>query len=303
MGRSFRIAEAAMDTVLSVTNAVKSFGPTRALDDASLDLREGEWLALLGPNGAGKTTIVRSIARRVRLDSGRIMLLGADVNGAGEGVRGKLGIVPQEIALYPRLTAEENLRCFGELMGLKGRACNERVEWALDFTALSDRAKDPVQTFSGGMKRRLNLACGVLHRPSVLLLDEPTAGVDPQSRQRIWEMLESLRRDGASLLLTTHQLDEAQQVCDRIVVIDHGKVIADGTLDELVRRTIGANRQVSLVLNTGETVRAAVRDIGKDLSRLLSEAESSGRTVTDIQIESPTLQAVFIHLTGRELRE
>lgn len=292
-----------MNTVLSVTNAVKSFGATSALDDASLELREGEWLALLGPNGAGKTTIVRSIAGRVRLDSGKIMLLGAELNGAVDGVRGKLGIVPQEIALYPRLTAEENLRCFGELMGLRGRVLEERVEWALDFTALTDRAKHPVQTFSGGMKRRLNLVCAVLHRPSVLLLDEPTAGVDPQSRQRIWEMLESLRRDGASLLLTTHQLDEAQQVCDRIVVIDRGKVIADGTLDELVRRTIGAGRQVSLVLNTGETVRAAVSDIGKDVSRLLSEAESSGRTVTDIQIESPTLQAVFIHLTGRELRE
>ena len=293
----------AMNSVLSVMNAVKSFGSTKALDDASFELREGEWLALLGPNGAGKTTIVRSIAGRVRLDSGKIMLLGGQLNGTRDAMRRKLGIVPQEIALYPRLTAQENLRCFGELVGLNGAALEERVEWALDFTALSDRANDPIQTFSGGMKRRLNLVCAVLHRPPILLLDEPTVGVDPQSRQRIWEMLESLRRDGASLLLTTHQLDEAQQICDRIVVIDRGKVIADGTLDDLVRRTIGSRRQVAITLSTGETVRSAVSDIGEDLSKMLSEAKSSGHTVTDVHIESPTLQAVFIHLTGRELRE
>ena len=292
-----------MNSVLNVTNAVKSFGSTKALDDASFELREGEWLALLGPNGAGKTTIVRSIACRVRLDSGKIVLLGAQLNGTRDAMRRKLGIVPQEIALYPRLTAQENLRCFGELVGLNGAALEERVEWALDFTALSDRANDPIQTFSGGMKRRLNLVCAVLHRPPILLLDEPTVGVDPQSRQRIWEMLESLRRDGASLLLTTHQLDEAQQICDRIVVIDRGKVIADGTLDELVRKTIGSRRQVAITLSTGETVRSAVSDIGEDLSKMLSEAKSSGHTVTDVHIESPTLQAVFIHLTGRELRE
>ncbi len=292
-----------MNSVLNVTNAVKSFGSTKALDDASFELREGEWLALLGPNGAGKTTIVRSIAGRVRLDSGKIMLLGAQLNGTRDAMRRKLGIVPQEIALYPRLTAQENLRCFGELVGLNGAALEERVEWALDFTALSDRANDPIQTFSGGMKRRLNLVCAVLHRPPILLLDEPTVGVDPQSRQRIWEMLESLRRDGASILLTTHQLDEAQQICDRIVVIDRGKVIADGTLDELVRKTIGSRRQVAITLSTGETVRSAVSDIGEDLSKMLSEAKSSGHTVTDVHIESPTLQAVFIHLTGRELRE
>jgi len=292
-----------MNSVLNVMNAVKSFGSTKALDDASFELREGEWLALLGPNGAGKTTIVRSIAGRVRLESGKIMLLGAPLNGTRDAMRRKLGIVPQEIALYPRLTAQENLRCFGELVGLNGAALEERVEWALDFTALSDRANDPIQTFSGGMKRRLNLVCAVLHRPPILLLDEPTVGVDPQSRQRIWEMLESLRRDGASLLLTTHQLDEAQQICDRIVVIDRGKVIADGTLDELVRKTIGSRRQVAITFSTGETVRSAVSDIGEDLSKMLSEAKSSGHTVTDVHIESPTLQAVFIHLTGRELRE
>jgi ABC-2 type transport system ATP-binding protein len=190
-----------MDCVLTVANAVKSFGNNRALDKVHLQLRRGEWLALLGPNGAGKTTLVRAIAGRVRLDSGSIELSG--------NRKDVLGIVPRDVAVYPKLSARENLQCFGALKGLRGSHLKERIDWALEFTGLSDRADELSGSFSGGMKRRLNIACSVLHRPSVVLLDEPTAGVDPQSRQRIWEMLDRLRRDGASLLLTTHQLDEA----------------------------------------------------------------------------------------------
>jgi ABC-2 type transport system ATP-binding protein len=300
-----------MEAVLTVKNAVKAFGPNKALDDVTLELQKGEWLALLGPNGAGKTTLVRAIAGRVRLDAGVVTLPGSN--------REMLGIVPQEIALYPKLTAAENLTCFGELQGLSGPALRERLEWALEFTGLADRATELVGTFSGGMKRRLNIACSVLHRPSVVLLDEPTVGVDPQSRQRIWEMLERLRRDGASLLLATHQLDEAQQVCDRIVVIDHGRVIANGAFDELVRQTIGPMRRVVLTLDSGANtavfrtwpdttiegaiVRCRVGNVGRDLAALLSHAADARADVVDVQIESPTLQAVFIHLTGRELRD
>jgi ABC-2 type transport system ATP-binding protein len=300
-----------MEAVLTVRNAVKRFGPNKALDDVTLELRRGEWLALLGPNGAGKTTLVRAIAGRVRMDSGEVVLPG--------GKRGTLGIVPQEISLYPKLTAAENLSCFGELQGLNGPALRQRVEWALDFTSLADRAHEIVETFSGGMKRRLNIACSVLHHPSVVLLDEPTVGVDPQSRQRIWEMLERLRRDGASLLLTTHQLDEAQQVCDRIIVIDDGRVIANGAFDELVQQTIGPRRRVILKLDSpakanvfvawpdttieGAIVRCRVENVGRDLTALLSQATEADAEVLDVQIESPTLQAVFIHLTGRELRD
>jgi len=193
------------------------------------------------------------------------------------------------------------------------------VEWALEFTGLADRAAEQVGVFSGGMKRRLNIACSVLHHPSVVLLDEPTVGVDPQSRQRIWEMLERLRGEGASLLLTTHQLDEAQQVCDRIVVIDRGRIIANGAFDELVRQTIGLRRRVVLTLESavganiferfpettveGAIVRCQVEHVGRDLAALLSQAASAGAGVVDVQVESPTLQSVFIHLTGRELRD
>jgi len=294
-----------MENVLTVTDAVKRYGTNQALDRASVELRKGEWLALLGPNGAGKTTMVRAIGGRVKLDSGVVKLLGRSLGGLSEdsGWRKDLGVVPQELALYPKLTAAENLECFGKLMGLSGRLLTERTAWALDFTALSDRKDEQTGTFSGGMKRRLNIACGVLHRPHVVLLDEPTVGVDPQSRERIWEMLDLLRREGSSLLLTTHQLDEAQQICDRIVVLDHGRAIANGTFQELVRDTIGTQRRISIVMDNGKVVRTSVDDIGSGISQLLAEAASAGAGVHDVQIESPTLQAVFLHLTGRELRD
>ncbi len=221
-----------METVLSVSDARKTYGsnpPTVALDGAAMTLRKGEWLALLGPNGAGKTTIIKAIAGRVKLNGGTVNLLGHTVGGAGAAndpatreARRSLGIVPQDLALYPLLTAAENMLAFGSLYGVPRNELKDRVNWALQWTGLVDRAKSLTKTYSGGMKRRLNIACGILHRPSVVLLDEPTVGVDPQSRERIWAMLSQLRDDGASLLLTTHQLDEAQQICDRITIIDHG---------------------------------------------------------------------------------
>jgi ABC-2 type transport system ATP-binding protein len=309
-----------MTDVLTVTGASKRFGATQALDGADLALRKGEWLALLGPNGAGKTTLVRAVAGRVRLDDGEIVLLGRqlDRRAKDHAIRRALGIVPQDIAIYPALTARENLEAFGRLNGVPSSDLGRRVDQALEWTGLTDRSNDLTKRFSGGMKRRLNIACGVLHEPEVVLLDEPTVGVDPQSRQRIWEMLEELRNNGASLLLTTHQLDEAQEVSDRIVIIDHGKVIADGTFHELLTRTIGTQRRVIFHLHEqvpdallergfmsrdGLIIERSVDQVAADVPRLLTEIEQAGGRIDDMHVEAPTLQAVFIHLTGRELRE
>jgi ABC-2 type transport system ATP-binding protein len=302
--------------VLTVTVARKRFGDVVALDGATLALREGELLALLGPNGAGKTTLIRAIAGRVRLDAGEIRLFDSSVDG--RRTPPELGIVPQELAIYPLLSARENLEAFGRLQGLSRRELGERVAWALKVAALDDRASEPVKSFSGGMKRRLNIACGVLHRPRVVLLDEPTVGVDPQSRERIYDMLTELTAAGVSLLLTTHHLEEAEARCSRTVIIDRGRVIASGTLPELVDRTVGRHRIVTLRLSAPvaamppgvglvaedpRLVRARVSNVARDLPALLSAVGGQGGEIEDVEVRGPSLQSVFIHLTGRELRE
>ena len=305
--------------VLQVSQARKAFGAIQALDGASLVLGQGEMLGLLGPNGAGKTTLVRAIAGRARLDGGTIELFGRslDVSGGRANGREALGVVPQDIALYPLLTARENLHAWGRLHGVPPGDLKPRVERALEWTALADRAKEPIKRFSGGMKRRLNIACGILHEPKVVLLDEPTVGVDPQSRERIYDMLAGLRARGVSLLLTTHQLEEAEARCQRIVVIDHGSAIATGTLNELVEQTVGVRRRVTLVLdrapvaallgfesvNGGSTLVTQVRDVATELPPLLGVVREAGCKVLDVEVRSPSLHAVFIHLTGRDLRE
>ena len=302
--------------VLDVTGARKRFGDVVALDGATLSLREAELLALLGPNGAGKTTLIRAIAGRVKLDGGEIRLFGTPIDG--RRTPPELGIVPQELAVYPLLTARENLEAFGRLQGLSRRDLAAQVKWALAATALEDRADEPVKRFSGGMKRRLNIACGVLHRPRIVLLDEPTVGVDPQSRERIYDMLSDLTGAGVSLLLTTHHLEEAEARCTRTVIIDHGRVIAAGTLPELVDRTVGRHRVVTLRLNAPFTappsgvevavedprlLRARVSNVAQELPALLAAVASRGGDIQDVEVRGPSLQSVFIHLTGRELRE
>jgi len=299
-----------MDEALAIAGARKRFGETWALDGAELCLEAGGFLALLGPNGAGKTTLIRAIAGRVRLDDGQITLLGADVNGddgAAREARSVLGVVPQELSLYPALTARENLETFGSLNGLAKNQLRERVDWALAWTGLTSRAEERSDGFSGGMRRRLNIAASVLHRPKVLLLDEPTVGVDPQSRQRIWEMLAELRMEGTALLLTTHQLDEAQQLAERIVIIDHGKTAASGTLSELVQQTVGSQTLVSIetedLSGAKERREIHVEDVAAELPALLADAAAEGRKVCDLAVRAPTLHSVFLHLTGKDLRE
>jgi ABC-2 type transport system ATP-binding protein len=305
--------------LLTVTDARKNYGSVQALAGASLELRKGELLALLGPNGAGKTTLIRAIAGRARLDGGEIRVFEKPVR-AGRTPE-ELGIVPQELAVYPLMTARENLDSFGRLQRLSGAELSKQVDWALERTGLTDRAKEPVKQFSGGMKRRLNIACGILHHPRIVLLDEPTVGVDPQSRDRIYDMLGELAADGVSLLLTTHHLEEAEARCSRTVIIDHGRVIASGTLPELVGQTVGRYRQVTLRLDAPldgapgslpgveidaaepRIVRARMTNVASELPPLLERIHMAGRTVDDVDVRGPSLQAVFIHLTGRELRE
>jgi ABC-2 type transport system ATP-binding protein len=302
--------------VLTVTDVRKRFGDVVALDGATLTLREGELLALLGPNGAGKTTLIRAISGRVQLDAGEIQLFGRTLTG--RKTPPELGIVPQELAIYPLLTARENLEAFGRLQGLSTGDVATQVTWALKATALEDRANEPVKGFSGGMKRRLNIACGVLHRPRVVLLDEPTVGVDPQSRERIYDMLTDLTKSGVSLLLTTHHIEEAEARCSRTVIIDHGKVIAAGTMAELVEQTVGRHRLVTLRIDAPmsaalpgveiaaedpRVLRAKVTNVATELPALLGAISAQAREVEDVEVRGPSLQSVFIHLTGRELRE
>ncbi|MEM9185692.1 MAG: ABC transporter ATP-binding protein [Planctomycetota bacterium] len=300
--------------LLSAYDIAKRFGDFTALEGVSLAVSKGERLALLGPNGAGKTTFVRCICGRMAPDRGRIELLGKRVPPRGN--RGPLGFVPQEIAIYPDLTARENLMAFGRFHGVRGRELRRRVDWALEWTGLAERERSLTKTFSGGMKRRVNIACGVLHGPRVLLLDEPTVGVDPQSRERIFAMLDELSSTGTAIVLTTHHLEEAEQRCDRIVIVDHGRVAAEGTLAELIAQTIGPERRVRVALSGpldqvngfamepgGRAVEARIADVATELPRLIAEVDHAGGRIADVEVHAPTLHAVFLHLTGKELRE
>ena len=294
--------------LLEVREARKSYGSHAALCGATFEVRDGELLALLGPNGAGKTTLIRAICGRHRLDSGEIKLEGNSLRDKHQ--RSRLGFVPQELAVYPDLTVRQNLAVFGRLHGVGHSTLESKIADALQWTRLVDRKDELAKQLSGGMQRRLNIACGVLHDPVVLLLDEPTVGVDPQSRQRIFEMLRELKERGTSILLTTHQLDEAESQCDRIVIIDQGKVIASGTLASLIDRTVGHSRKLTLWMRAashGHSVQGThtveIDDIVSELPDVLRKAESKGVKIDLLNMTAPTLQDVFLHLTGKELRE
>jgi ABC-2 type transport system ATP-binding protein len=303
---------------LRIDSLVKSFGDRAALAGVSLDVAEGEILGLLGPNGAGKTTLIRCVVGRVVPSSGSIAVFGDPVGSPS--ARERIGYIPQEIALYGRLTAQENLGVFGRYAGLSGDALAAAVRSCLDWAGLAERAKDPVMTFSGGMKRRLNMAAGLLHRPRLILLDEPTTGVDPQSRQRIYAMVEQLRAEGVSVIYTTHYMEEAERLCDRVAIIDHGKIIALGTQAELVRQSFGSRSELVLdcggaegaerwaaslggTAAAGASYRFTVTDPALEIGRILDSARGQSIPVRDLTFTSPTLESVFLHLTGRDLRE
>jgi linearmycin/streptolysin S transport system ATP-binding protein len=245
--------------MLEARHLRKSFGSLVAVDDVSFGLKQGELVGLLGPNGAGKTTTVSMLAGLVLPDGGDVLIAGQPLKGDTHPAKRRIGLVPQDIALYDELSARENLRFFGSLYNLSKTALDTAIREVLNLVGLTDRGRDPVKNFSGGMKRRLNLAAGLLHDPDILLLDEPTVGVDPQSRNAIFENLELLKRRGKALLYTTHYMEEAERLADRIVVIDHGKVIADDTLAGLrvIAPTAGgaANLEEVFLTLTGRSLR------------------------------------------------
>jgi len=296
----------------------KRFEQTVALRGVDLVLRPGEWVGLLGPNGAGKSTLLHLVVGLLRADAGQFELLGEAVDPTrSKRVAKTIGLVPQDLALYPALTAAENLQVFGRFAGVLGRALAERIAWALAWAGLEKRADDRVSHFSGGMKRRLNLACAVLHEPRLLLLDEPTVGVDPQARQRIWDMLEGLRKNGTALLHSSHQLDEVETTCGRVVILDQGSVRWAGPMIELLGGQTGRPHQLSVRFDRppppgtfpseltldGTRLSGVLRHPEVELPALLSTASSAGLTPVDLRVEAPRLEQLFTELTGAELRE
>ena len=281
--------------MLQLTHLSKRFGSICAVDDLSLEIRKGEIFGLLGPNGAGKTTTVNMAVGLLRPDSGTVDL-------AGEGpptdpaVRSSIGVAPQALALYEDLTGEENLKFFGTLQGLEGKRLRERVAWVLDFVDLTERAKHRVKTYSGGMKRRLNLAIALVHDPPLLLLDEPTVGVDPQSRNAIFERIETMAGEGRTVVYTTHYMEEAQRLCNRVGIMDHGRLLALDTVEGLIEAH-GGTSVVFVDRGEGEE-RIETREPMRELVRIHEAGEPSR-----FRVESPDLECVFLNLTGRHLRD
>ncbi len=301
----------------------KQYGELTAVDEVSFTAEGGAIFGLLGPNGAGKTTTISCISGLLKPTSGRVRILGHDV--VTDGIRAKkaLGVVPQEIALYEEVSAVENLRYWGGAYGLGGAHLKRRISEVLDLTGLLDRAREPVKRYSGGMKRRLNFACGIVHEPQVLLLDEPTVGVDPQSRVRLLELVREQAAAGTCVLYTTHYMEEAEHLCDRLAIIDHGRLIARGTLPELRARTgqrdvvrltgaFPAGRTEELVngLEHAEVVQAEPGQItvsmeggSRRLPELFGVLTEAGAEIRETTLTQPSLESLFIQLTGKELRE
>ncbi|MCL2427127.1 MAG: ABC transporter ATP-binding protein [Oscillospiraceae bacterium] len=308
--------------VATMKNVIKRYGDLTALDHLDLNVREGEILGLLGPNGAGKTTAIRILCGLIDADSGDINVFGKKQNTKNVEVRRNMGLVTQEISVFKDMTAEQNLRYFGQLYGLKGNDLNRNVSRVLDFIGLADRANKKPGTFSGGMQRRLNIGCALVHRPQFVIMDEPTVGIDPQSRNHILDSVKQIAEEGATIIYTTHYMEEVQAISDRISIMDSGRVIADGTIDELIKRI---SHEDTIRLTATLATNALTDDIkaisgvkkvtisGNDYV-IISEAESGNLNrimevavrhggVANITADKPNLEDVFLTLTGRKLRD
>jgi ABC-2 type transport system ATP-binding protein len=281
--------------MLSISDLHKSFGDIHAVDGLSLDIRQGEVFGLLGPNGAGKTTTVNVAVGLLTPDQGSVELTGHG-SPADPAVRRMIGVAPQALAIYDELTAEENLAFFGKICGVRGARLKEQVKSALEFVDLFDRRSARVGTFSGGMKRRLNLAIALVHQPQLLLLDEPTAGVDPQSRNAIFEKVLTLREQGRTVVYTTHYMEEAQKLCDRVGIIDHGRLLALDSVEDLLQRY--GDKKVLIAETPRGEIRVETDEPLDELNRLQRES-----TLTGFRLEGPDLESVFLKLTGRHLRD
>ena len=315
-----------MPPVLDARTLRKSFGAIPAVSDVSFTVDPGELVGLLGPNGAGKSTTVGMIAGIVAPDAGEVRINGQALQGDTDPAKAAIGLVPQDLALFDELPARENLRFFGSLYGLAGAKLDATIASGLEFVGLADRAADKVKTFSGGMKRRLNLAAGLLHDPQLVLLDEPTVGIDPQSRNAIFDNLEALRARGKSIVYTTHYMEEAERLCDRIVIVDHGRVIANDTVRGLYG-LLPASRRLTVELRgnkqadngLAEATRAlpavasaevtdgvltvALDDLAAGAPGVLSLLQQRGVAYDHVVSERGDLETVFLALTGRTLRD
>ena len=308
---------------IQVQDLHKSFGEVQAVRGVSFEVRQGEIFSLLGPNGAGKTTTISMLATLLRPDQGDALVMGHSIRKAPMDVKAALGFVPQEIALYEDLSARENLVFWGKMYGLRGAALRKRVDEVLETIGLSDRAGGRVAKFSGGMKRRVNIGVALLHKPQVIYMDEPTVGIDPQSRRNILDSVVSLKEGGMTVLYTTHYMEEAQDLSDHIAIMDHGELIACGTHEELVKivgemdricLAVSAESQellatweaipgVSQVFSEDGVLTVLAEDSNLALPRLFDAAAAQDVRITSVDIQEPNLETVFLHLTGRALRD
>jgi ABC-2 type transport system ATP-binding protein len=309
--------------LIEVEGLTKRYGEMLAVDDVTFTARGGAITGLLGPNGAGKSTTIGCISGLLDPSAGKVRVLGHDVVHDGQAARAALGVVPQELALYEDLSAHENLEYWGAAYGVRGAKLKERVAAVLDEIGLADRSKEVVAKFSGGMKRRLNFGCAIVHEPQVILLDEPTVGVDPQSRVKLLDLVRARAKSGACVLYTTHYMEEAEDLCDRLAVIDHGKIIASGSLPELrallgerdllrlsgafepaaVQRVAAQLGEVEVVQVDAEQLTLSMRDASRRLSSLFSALIAGGAEIRETTLKQPSLESLFIKLTGKELRE
>lgn len=314
---------ASVAAVLECDRMRKRYGERTVVDDVTFSIAEGETYGLLGPNGAGKTTSISMVVGLLRRDGGSIHVDGIDIDDEPAEVKARIGYVPQDLALYPDLTGRENLTFFAKLLGLRRREVRARVGAVLELVELADRADERVDRYSGGMKRRLNIAVGLLNEPRLLILDEPTVGVDPQSRNAILTSVEALQAAGMAVLYTTHYMEEAQRLCRRVGIIDEGRLVAEGTRDELVARiaehdrvhlrgvgdldaAVGALRGEPGVLGasaSADDLELLVDHAGERLPAILERCRDLGVAVSAVDVVEPDLEAVFLHLTGKALRD